>query len=59
MADHNADAAEAIKLGEEEARLMRKLLQVQAKRCKLLQKHGAALGISPELAARGAEPKRR
>lgn len=34
--DKNAIAAELAELGQEEARLMRKLAKVQAKRCKLL-----------------------
>lgn len=34
--DNNAIAKELAELGQEEARLMRKLAKVQAKRCKLL-----------------------
>lgn len=59
MADHSESAAKMIELGRKEARLMRQLMKVQAERCKLLQAHGAALGITPDLAARAAEPKHR
>lgn len=59
MADYSQSAARMIELGQKEARLMRQLMRVQADRCKLLQAHGTALGIAPDLAARGAEPKHR
>lgn len=57
MADYSEPAARMIELGHKEARLMRQLMKVQAERCKLLQAHGTALGIAPEMAARASEPK--
>ena len=46
--DKNEIATELAELGQEEARLMRKLAKVQAKRCKLLCDHGEGIGVSPE-----------
>jgi hypothetical protein len=59
MADMNDPARELIELGDTEARLMRQLIRVQTKRCALLQKHGADMGLAPDVVARASEPKRR
>lgn len=59
MADMNKPARTLIELGIEEARLMRELKRVQAERCALLRKHGADIGVEPDLMARASEPKDR
>lgn len=52
-------AKEVADLGQEEAALMRALLKVQAKRCKLLSEVAchADTGLSPDVSAAAVAPK--
>lgn len=59
--NNNAIATELAELGQEEARLMRKLVKVQKRRCKLMTDaacHPAA-GLEPDVVTAAALPKKR
>lgn len=55
----NEIATEVIELGHEEARLMRQLAKVQAKRCKLLSEVACHedTGLEPDVQAAAVAPK--
>lgn len=59
--DRDAIAKELAELGRKEARHMKKLAAVQARRCELLTglacNHGAELGLSPEVVPTVIAPK--
>jgi hypothetical protein len=55
--DHNEIAKELAALGRDEARLMRRLAKVQAKRCKLLSGLAPQAGLSPDVEAQSIAPK--
>jgi len=57
--DKNAIATELADLGQEEARLMRKLVKVQRKRCKLLSDCIPDAGLDDGVMAAAALPKER
>jgi len=50
----NDIAKELAELGQDEARLMRKLAKVQARRCKLLCDHGPSVGVDTAALAASA-----
>jgi len=55
--DKNAIATELADLGQEEARLMRKLAKVQRKRCKLLSDCIPDAGLDDGVVTAATEPK--
>jgi|GEM_PF-5610694 len=59
--NRNEIAKELAELGQDEARLMRKLAKVQARRCKLLSEVAchADAGLEPDVVTLAAVPKER
>lgn len=55
--DKNETANQLAKLGRQEARLMTKLIEVQAERCTLLQGIAHEAELDPEVVAFSVAPK--